>query len=218
MVVVIDHNHFGYKWVRKNMFSGRHNGAYYYSMEIVKNIIPNVNTKRNWITINIPNIGVDYAVVFIHNNLSAGQYEWLKKYKNLVLVCGVPETCEKVKHLGCPVYLPLSVEVEDVKQYASEKTKDVAFVGRSAKTRGHIFPKGTDFICEVSREVMLQEMARYRKVYAVGRCAIEAKILGCEVLPYDERFPDPSIWKVRDNLEVVPILQKALDKIDGGRK
>ena len=57
-------------------------------------------------------------------------------------------------------------------------------------------------------------MALYKRVYAVGRCALEAKILGCEILPYDSRYPDPSVWVVLDNSEVIPMLQKELDKLE----
>ena len=64
------------------------------------------------------------------------------------------------------------------------------------------------------REDLLPRLAVYKRCYAVGRCAIEAKILGCDILPYDRRFPDPSIWQVLDNLEAARILQEKLDEID----
>jgi hypothetical protein len=64
------------------------------------------------------------------------------------------------------------------------------------------------------RALLLAEMAKYEKVYAVGRTAIEAKILGCEILPYDDRFPDPEIWQILDSSKAAEILQKKLDKID----
>lgn len=37
-----------YESIRKNMSMGKYNGAYYYSQEIVNNIIPNVKTNRPW--------------------------------------------------------------------------------------------------------------------------------------------------------------------------
>ena len=70
-------------------------------------------------------------------------------------------------------------------------------------------------VCDLPREEMLARIARYKKCYAVGRTAIEAKILGCEILPYDPRFPDPSIWKVFTYDDAVKLLQKKLDEIDG---
>jgi len=46
-----------------------------------------------------------------------------------------------------------------------------------------------------------------------GRLAA-AKELGCRVLPYDERFPNPDIWQVIDNSVAAEILQQQLDIID----
>jgi hypothetical protein len=202
------------------MTTGRYNGAFYYSKEICKNIIPNVQTNRNWITINAKGAGCDYSIVFIHNNKNPQNYDWLKNYKDLVLVCGVPETCEKVAHLGKAIYLPLSVDVDYVEQFNRPKTKEAAYVGRSAKLNyeGVNLPKGIDCICGVKRQDMLPIMAQYKQIYGVGRVAIEAKVLGCEVLPYDSRFPDPDVWQILDNKDAANILQKELNRIDGNGK
>ena len=45
--MIIDHNHPDYKAKWKTLGEDKYNGAYYYSKEIVKNIIPNVKTDRN---------------------------------------------------------------------------------------------------------------------------------------------------------------------------
>ena len=212
--MIYDHTSNVYRARWKLMGDNKFNGAYYYSQEIVANIIPNVKTDRSWVTINAPSQCEDGAIVFIHNNLDPGVYDWMKKYEDLVLVCGIPETCEKVKHLGTPIYLPLSIDVAEVKEYkVKKKTKKVAFVGRKDK-RTFKLPDGIDYLEGMPRELLLEELAKYRKVYAVGRCAIEAKALGCEILPYDDRFPDPSIWNVMDNKEAARILQEKLDEID----
>ena len=194
------------------------NGAFYYSKEIIRNIVPNVETERSWITINLPELGAeDGAIVFIHNNKTPEVYNWLSRYRDLILVCGVPETVPKVAALGTAVYLPLSVDVKDVRKHSAEKTRGRAFVGRQSKKAGFRFPNGTDFLSGMPRDRLLDEVARYREVYAVGRCAIEAKALGCEILPYDPRFPDVSYWNVVDNLEAAAMLQEILDEIDGKR-
>lgn len=215
--MIIDHNHPEYR----KRFDAlpkriRCNGAFYYSKEIVKNIIPNVNTDRDWVTIKIDGVASDGAIVFIHNNLYPERYDYLKNYKDLILVCGIPETCEKVKHLGTPLYLPLSIDTEYVSRFKTDKKLDVCFVGRKAKLRydGVEIPKDTYILSGVKRQLMLQELALYRRVYAVGRTAIEAKCLDCEILPYDPRYPDPDIWKVIDNREAAEMLQEKLDKID----
>lgn len=214
--MIIDHTNPIYAKKRAAKLTGGWNGAYYYSKEIVKNIIPYVDTDRNWITINIPEAGAfDHSIVFIHNNLHPDYYLWLKKYKDLILVCGVPETCEKVAHLGTPIYLPLSVDVAQVEKYKVDvKTKDVAFVGRQPKRKGITFPKNTDFLEELPRKILLERMADYRHVFAVGRTAIEAKILGCNILAYDPRFPDTDFWQILDNRDAAKILQAKLEEID----
>ena len=210
--MIIDHNHPAYRARWNNAGAGKFNGAFFYSKEIVKNIIPNVRTDRNWVTINIPGFAPDHSIVFIHNNKHPWNYNWLENYEDLILVCGVPETCEKVAHLGKTIYLPLSVDVEDVAKYRCEKTKEIAFAGRLDKAR---VLSGVDMIGGLPRTKLLPEMAKYRKIYAVGRTAIEAKILNCEVLPYDQRFPDPKLWRIVDNSEAAKILQRELDRIDG---
>ena len=216
-------NHQNPVWRRKQSGFGKnaHNGAKYYSQEICERIIPNVKTNRNWVTVNVPGLACDHAIVFIHSNINAGHYEWLSKYKDLVLVCGIPETVEKVSHLGTAIYLPLSIDVDYVKRFAlpEEKRSGVAYVGREAKTRydGVRLPWGIDHLEGMPRDELLMKMAQYESVYAVGRTALEAKALGLNVLPYDPRFPDPSIWEVMDNLEAAKILQEKIDEIDGGQ-
>ena len=214
--MIIDHDFVPYRQLWQGSIN-KHNGAFYYSKEIVKNIIPNVKTYRNWITVNVPPHGCDYAIVFIHNNLNPTErYAWLEKYKDLVLVCGTPETVQKVAHLGKAIYLPLSVDVEDLKKYRAKKTKDAAYVGRPIKKyyEGVKLPDDIDYLENLPRTKILKEMAKYKTIYAVGRCAIEAKVLGCQVKAYDPRFPDPDRWQVLDNHEAAKLLQKEIDKID----
>ena len=190
----------------------KYNGAYYYSKEICERIIPNVETDYNWVTINIQE-GFDHSIVFIHNNLHPESFDWLKEYKDLILVCGIPETAERMKYLGRTIYLPLSINVAEVEKYKCEKTKDTAFAGRKSKRKDKYLGKGIDYLENIPREALLSRMAEYRNIYAVGRTAIEAACLGCKILPYDDRFPDPSIWKVVDNLEAAKMLQEELNKL-----
>ena len=214
--MIISHGHAAYRQKWQSAGVNQYNGAFYYSKEIVKNIIPNVETDRNWITVNVRGVGCDHAIVFIHNNLHPENYEWLRKYDDLVLVCGVRETVQKVEHLGHAIYLPLSIDTEYVKQFrVEEKTKDAAFVGRKSKARLGTLPDGIDYLHGIRRQKLLPRVAEYKKIYAVGRTAIEAKCLGCKVLAYDNRFPNPSVWKVLDNKDAARRLQKELDKIDG---
>lgn len=217
---IIDHDHTQYRhrWKRTTK-QNRYNGALYYSKEIVKNIIPNVQTDRPWVTVRVEDVCEDRAIVFIHNNLHPDRYDYLKKYKDLILVCGVPETCEKVAHLGTPVYLPLSIDVDYVKQFKvpKEERHGSCYVGRPIKRKytGVDVPEDVDIIEGVKRQDMLPMMAKYEYVYAVGRTAIEAKALGCKLKAYDPRFPKVSMWKVLDNKDAAKMLQEMLNAIDG---
>lgn len=217
--MIVNHDHPQYRRKYNSMGHGRYNGAFYYSKEICKNIIPRVKTDRSWITVNIKGVGCSHAIVFIHNNVNTSTYDWLEKYDDLILVCGVPETCDKVSHLGKAIYLPLSVDVPYVESFRTDsKTKGTAFVGRKSKVKYGTLPSNIDYICGVKRQNMLPMLAKYKQVYAVGRCAIEAKILGCEILPYDDRFPDPGRWQILDNKDAAVMLQAMIDEIDGVRR
>lgn len=214
--MIVDHTHPTYVRKRKTSGDEKFNGAYYYSKEIVKNIIPKIDTDRNWITVNIPSLrgNWDHSIVFIHNNKNPNYYNWLKKFNDLILVCGIPSTCDNMVFHGTPIYLPLSVNVKSVKRYRKLiKTRNVAFAGRKVKMTNHL-PPNCDILSGMPQTVLLNEMSKYKKIYAVGRTAIQAKILGCEIGVYDERFPDPNFWEVIDTSEVVDMLQREIDRID----
>ena len=213
--MIISHEHQAYKdkWAMLGV-GGQNNGAYFYSQEIIKNIIPEIRTDRNWITVNIPPYGADHSIVFVHNNNNTNNYDWLKQYKDLILVCGVPDTCDKVRHLGKPIYLPLSVDVAEIEKHKKPKKKMWAYVGRRKKRAYYNFLPHIDYIEDLPRDQLLDAMAEYRYIYAVGRCAIEAKVLGCKIFTYDERYPDPDLWQVLDNHDAAKILQDKLDIID----
>ena len=208
--MIIDHTHEEYLKIWDALGADRYNGAWYYSQEIVQNIIPRVRTKRNWVTVNIPGRACDNSIVFIHNNGHPEVYKWLKHYNNLVLVCGTPESADTMSYIAPSLYLPLSVDVKYVLQFAAPKQKKVCFAGRLSKLQN--INEKVDILSGMPRPDLLEKMARYEMVYAVGRTAIEAKILGCKVLPYDPRYPDPDMWQVIDNSEAAEMLQKALDE------
>ena len=194
----------------------RQNGAYVYSTEIVKNIIPAVKTTRPWVTIYLGQFCVDHAIYFIHDNLNTKRYEFLKKYKDVIAVCGIPETVEKIKeYVDHAIYLPLSVDVDWIMRWERPKDRLACYAGRRGKPGMNLLdPATVDMLCDMPRNVLLSELGRYRLAFCVGRTAIEAKLLGCQVLPYDPRFPDPSVWKILSNQEAAKILQHKLDTID----
>ena len=214
--MIIDHDNPDYKARWESLGKDRWNGAYYYSREIVENIIPNVITDRNWITVNQKtDDDLSHSIVFIHSNTHPHIYDWIAGYSDMVLVCGVERTCKRVGHLGKAIYLPLSIDVPYVESFRTEKTKGRAFVGRESKKASVLHMKGVDVISGMPRDELLRAMAPYRELYAVGRCALEAKVLGADVLSYDARYPNPAVWEVLDNRDAAKLLQTMLDEIDG---
>lgn len=216
--MIINHDTKEYREKWEHLHNNKWNGAFYYSKEICKFLIPNIETDRNWITVNVKGVGCDHAIVFIHNNLHPENYDWLSKYDDLILVCGIKETCDKVKYLGKTIYLPLSIDTEDVKKYKAQKTKETAFAGRRSKAKGIEFDESVEFITGLPRTKFLKELAKFRQVFAVGRVAIEARCLDCKILKYDERYPNTQLWRVRDIRDMVPIFQKKLDKAERSKK
>ena len=217
-MVVIDHTH---PWIVTAHSSpafrtNRFNGAYFYSVEIGQFFIPTIETDRNWVTINVPSVELEHAIVFAHNNV---HLEWYEKYrgKDPIFVCGMPETAERLKMYGKTIYLPLSIDTEYVKQFRTEKRFDVCYVGRAGK-RSPDLPKNIIYLENMPRPDLLAWVAQFRRAYAVDRCAIEARCLGCEILEYGYNYGvqhTPDFWKVVDSRDAAKMLQKELDEIDG---
>jgi hypothetical protein len=216
--VIIDHTHPEYIKRRKEIGNGKYNGCYYYSCEIVKNIIPNIKTKRDWNTIGRDVEGMrDGMIVFLHDNLSPWHYDWLKNYNGLILVCSSKYVVDSVHFWGTPILLPMSIDTEYVKQFRTKKTKDVCFAGNAwVKANTHTPIVGNvDFFSSLPRPKLLKEIAKYKRCYAIDRCAQECQVLGCELLPLEVGYGCDST-DVLDNRDAAKILQAELNKIDGG--
>lgn len=194
---------------------GINHGAYWYSVEICKYFIPTIKTERPWVTVGYSNQVYDHSIVFIHSNLNPKIYRYLARAEDLILVCSWPFIMDEVRQWGKPVFLPMSVDTEYVKQFRREKDRGTCYAGRMEKCTSRLKPQPIDFISELPRDELLAEMARYRNVYAMDRVAIEAKVLGCTVLQYDKRFPDTKFWQVLDSRDAAGMLQEILDDIDG---
>lgn len=196
------------------------NGAFYYSKELLENIVPKIKTNRPWCLINVEKQCADNAIVFIHNNKSPERYDWLKPYKNLILVCSQIKTLEFMINMfpehHC-IYIPLSIDTKEVEKYkVKRKTKDTAYFGRLVKCPKDI--ANNDKIDKIygngSRAELLKKVAKYKKVYAIGRCALEAKCLGCKVFTHEGEW-DKCKTILLDNKDIIPELQRLLDEIDG---
>lgn len=195
------------------------NGAYYYSKEIYENIIPKIKTKRDWCLINVKNQCTDGVIVFIHNNKNPERYDWLAGYKDLILICSQPKTLafmiEMYPKFHC-ILIPLSIDVKYVKQFKPKrKTKDTCYFGRIVKCPEEIYLNDKiDKISGENRDETLKIVGKYKNCYAIGRCALEAKALGCNVIPHEGEYENVD-FKLLDNSEVIPELQRLLNEIDG---
>lgn len=209
-------SHLNQEWIDTHV--GINNGAFWYSKELYENIVPKIKTKRGWCLINVENQCEDDMIVFIHNNANPERYEWLRNYKNLILVCSQPKTLnamiEMFPKFHC-IYIPLSIDTKYVKQFkAKRKTKDTAYFGRKTKCPKSIsVDVKIDKINGDDREKLLKQVAKYKKVYAIGRCALEAKCLGCEVLHHEGEYQNID-FPLLDNKDVIPELQRLLNEID----
>ena len=212
---------------RNRLIHGKFNGAYYYAKEIEENIIPLVKTDRPWDLLGKRSTGsFDNAIVFLHNNAEHEKIYggWLgKNYKNQIFIVNQPCTERYVKSLGLPcIYLPVSVDLDYVKKFRTKKTKEVCHVGnrwgwRRADIEKYV-PSDVDFApWDMERDDLLRFMAPYKKVYAVSRCAVEAKALGCEVLKCHSEL-DPEDFPMLDNKEAAKILQEKLDEYERNKE
>lgn len=220
--MIISHEHPEYQKIR-NKAQHKNHGCWFYSNEIVDNIIPRVKTWRNWNTVgrDLPGMG-DHFIVFLHDNSTPWNYAWLKKYKDLVLVCSSKYTMDSVKFSGRTVFLPMNIDTEYVKQFiVPEKTKDTCFYGNPwvlENSEGGELLKdedlGIEFITNVPREEALKEVAKFKRCYAIDRCAQECQVLGCELLPLYTRYSCDNFSRVLDNRDAAKILQEELDKLE----
>ena len=209
-------SHLNQEWVDTHV--GINNGAYWYSKELLENIVPKIKTSRDWVLINVDNQCTDGAIVFIHNNAHPESYYWLGNYKDLILVCSQIKTLKAMIEMFPKfhsVLLPLSIDTKYVKQFkVKRKTKNTAYYGRIVKCPKSIMNNDKiDKIYDKNREKCLRTLAKYKTVYAIGRCALEGKCLGCKVLPHEGEYVNTE-FNLLDNKEVIPELQRLLNEID----
>lgn len=223
MSYIIGIDNVQYRAYRKTFAGGKHNGAYYYAKEIEENIVPLVKTDRNWDLLGMKfTQHYSHSIVFIHHCLDWDRvYPWLAKLKDPILVVSTYPTLEWAQSKGYKaIFLPLSVDVEYVKKFSAKKTKNACYAGnrwafKKEQEDKHL-PKDLDFPpADLERDDLLRFMAPYKKCYAIGRCALEAMVLGCKIMPFlMDRYPDPKYWKILDNRDAAKILQDELNKID----
>lgn len=209
-------SHLNQEWIDTHVGVG--NGAYNYSKELLENIVPNIKTKRSWCLINVNNQCEDGSIVFIHNNKNPERYEWLNQYNDLILVCSQIKTLKSMIEMFPKfhsILIPLSIDTNYVKKFkVKKKTKKIAYFGRIEKCPENILnDESIDKIYGTDREKLLKQVAKYKQVYAIGRCALEAKCLGCKVLHHQGEYENVE-FELLDNKEIIPELQRLINEID----
>ena len=84
--MIIDHNHPLYVKKRNSQVEGnKYNGAYYYSKDIVKYIIPKIKTDRHWVTVRLKDVPIpNHSIVFVHNNRNPNYYQYVTQAKDVL--------------------------------------------------------------------------------------------------------------------------------------
>ena len=200
------------------------NGAYLYAKEIEQNILPHIESDDTINTVAIilyaPDGIPDESVVVAHDN-----FETVTRYrayfgKRIRWICSMESTRDKLLAEGeFARYIPLSVDFDYIDKFKKRtKTADTAFFGNlwlfKQKSVNKLIEQGVVVYGSMPREQALSEIAKFKKVYAEGRCAIEAQRLGAKVLPidYGDTF-DSIIPKLYDNRDLIPEWRKAFEPI-----
>lgn len=203
-----------YRAWRNRGIANIHNGAHYYGQEIEEFILPKIKANVFVVTAGgtlQPRKIPDHAVFVCHHNLNP--QEVYKQFfgRGFLWVCSKPSTVEKIKACGeNAVYIPLSIDTKYVEKFRVEKTEDIAFVGNFWNFKFRYLeslPLNIHQIGVLPRKRLLEEMAKYRRVIAEGRCNMEAQVLGCEV-----ELPDYSNLNLRVEVDVFP--REVLDSRD----
>lgn len=222
--ILNDYNNANYLALRNQLeFSGRYNGAWYYSHSICDKIAPLVKTNRKIDSIGKLACGCeDGAIVFIHANTNVeSNYEWLGRFNDLILVSNNDATTkilanEFPQHHA--ITLPVSVDIEEVLTHKHPKEHKACYAGNlwgfKLEDVKKYVPEEYPRFSNIPRDDLLDIISTYEDVYAVGITAVEAKVLGCNIKVCDSRFPDPEYWQVLDCKDAAKILQEKIDEID----
>lgn len=205
--------------------TARHNGLWYYAHTLQDKLVPLIRTNRPVDVIGKQACGTeDHAIVFIHTNVPCEkEYPWLANYKDLILVTSIPQTQDILQSMFPQhkvILLPVSIDSDQLAHLKdTPKDQEAGYFGNAWKFKQkdlqELVPPEVHRFGTMPREQMLEVMAHYKKVYAVGLTAIEAQFLGAEILQCDSRFPDPmSTFHKLDYREAANMLQAQLDEID----
>lgn len=218
MKIIQDHNSYEYLEARSKLKLGKHNGAYYYSKEIVENFIPKIKTDLNWQTIN-HQTAPDNCIVFVHSNNALHRYDYLLNYKNVVLVCSTNHSKDKLISKGHRqvIYVPLSIDTEYLDKFKSETKSGEIACGNiwafTDETKKYFRDNNIIHYHDLQRDELLTLMGKSKRVYAIGRTAMEAIYLGAEVIQPDKEYPVEKYDTYYTQDDAIRIMQEQLDNL-----
>lgn len=178
-----------YKAYRSGSSRGKNNGAYFYPLEIENDILTDFKD-LNLLVITAAALRYhsrhipDGSIVVCHDYIKPLITYAKLLNKDVLWVCSSKKAVKEFKDQNeRAVFIPLSIDVDYVKQFKRRKTKDTAFVGNiwSYKKEYVNSLEDVDILTELPRDELLSKMARYKHVIAEGRCQMEALALGCKV-------------------------------------
>lgn len=201
---------------------GRNNGSYFYAKEIEDNILPELEDIDLTVITTGASLFNKYElpkdlVVVCHDNRNPLQSYRSLLGRNYLWVCSKPSTVkimESVNELA--VYTHLSIDTEYVRQFrVAEKTGDIAFVGNAWGFKREYLeslPKSVVQLSGLEREDLLQEMAKFKRVIAEGRCLMEAQVLGAKTeVPVYQNGLESVYVEALDNRATIPDWRRELE-------
>lgn len=198
--------------------AGKNNGAYWYSKEIEEIILPEINANVVIITAGAtlykPWELPDHLIIVCHDNRTTRQSYGHLFNKKALWICSKESTVQTLSSYGEKgIYIPLSIDMEYVKQFKAKKTKNIAYVGNPwgfKRSYLNSLHKNIKQLNGLEREDLLREMAKYKSVIAEGRCLMEAQTLGAkgEVPKYENI--EAVFVKPFDSRNALPHWEKAL--------
>lgn len=222
-MIIQDHNTEEYKQRYDSITTGKHNGAYYYSKEIIENFIPNIITDYNWQTI-YHNKAPEHCIVFVHSNNNLALYNYLLQYDDVILVCSTKHSQEQLLLKGHKqvIYVPLSIDVEYLSKFKSETKRGTIACGNvwafTAVTKTYFIQNKIPHYHDLERDELLTKMGNTKTVYAIGRCAMEAIYLGANVIQPDKEYPVEKYDTYYTQTDAIRIMQEQLDILLEERK
>lgn len=217
--IIQDHTTREYFRAQSKLGCGKHNGAFYYSKEIVESFIPKIKTTYNWQTINHQK-APEHCIVFVHSNNALQRYDYLLKYKDIILVCSTNHSMNQLKKKGHKkvIYVPLSIDVDYLKKFKHNRKKNGAIAcgnvwAFTKETKEYFARQGINHYHDLERESLLYLMANAKTVYAIGRTAMEAIYLGAEVIQPDKEYPVEKYTTYYTQKDAIRIMQEQLDAL-----